>query len=103
WGYGSDYAGAEAERIVRRALELGITLFDTAEAYGLGKSERILGEALGEDRTRVFVATKIFPFLPLAPIVEQRAVASAARLGLRQIPLYQLHHPNPLVRPDATM
>ena len=50
WGYGASYADREAGTIVRRALELGITLFDTAEIYGFGRSERILGEALGEDR-----------------------------------------------------
>lgn len=103
WGYGESYAGAEAGRIVRRAVELGITLFDTAEAYGLGKSERILGEALGDDRSRVFIATKIFPILPVAPVVEQRAVASANRLGVQRLDLYQVHQPNPLVRDGTTM
>src|SRR6516225_6512562 len=80
WGYSQSYAGQEAYAIVRRALELGVTLFDTAELYGMGRSERILGEALGEDRESVFLATKIFtalPVLPVAPVVEQRAVASA--------------------------
>ena len=49
WGYGAPYAGAEAHAIVRRAVELGVTLFDTAEIYGFGRSERILGEAIGEE------------------------------------------------------
>ena len=40
WGYGSAYASQEAHAIVRRALEQGVTLFDTAEIYGLGRSER---------------------------------------------------------------
>jgi aryl-alcohol dehydrogenase-like predicted oxidoreductase len=88
---------------VRRALELGITLFDTAEIYGFGRSERILGEALGEDRDSVFIATKIFPLLPVAPVVEQRAVASANRLGVRRLDLYQVHQPNPLVRDGTIM
>jgi aryl-alcohol dehydrogenase-like predicted oxidoreductase len=96
WGYGPGYE-ADATAIVRRALELGVTLFDTAEIYGFGRSERILGAALGEDRTNVVVATKIFPLLPLAPIVQQRAVASAARLGVRSIDLYQVHQPNPVI------
>ena len=42
WGYGDVYDRQEAGRIVRRALELGVTLFDTAEVYGRGRSERIL-------------------------------------------------------------
>jgi aryl-alcohol dehydrogenase-like predicted oxidoreductase len=107
WGYGRDYAGQEAHAIVRRALELGVTLFDTAEIYGFGRSERILGAALGErlaqDRESVFLATKILPVLPAAPVVEQRAVASANRLGARRLDLYQVHQPNPLVRDGSLM
>src|SRR6266704_4602211 len=103
WGYGDAYAGSEARAIVRRALELGVTLFDTAEIYGFGRSERILGEAIGEDRDSVFLATKIFPLLPVAPVVEQRAVASANRLGARRLDLYQMHQPNPLVRDGTIM
>jgi aryl-alcohol dehydrogenase-like predicted oxidoreductase len=102
WGYGEDYAGQQARDIVRRALDLGVTLFDTAEMYGFGRSERILGEALGDERESVFLATKLFPVLPVAPVVEQRAVASAGRLGTRRIDLYQVHWPNPLV-PDGTI
>ena len=103
WGYGQSYAGQEAHAIVRRAIELGVTLFDTAEMYGFGRSERILGEALGEDRESVFLATKLFPVLPVAPVVEQRAVASANRLGTRRLDLYQVHWPNPLVRDGTIM
>ena len=103
WGYGQSYAGQEARAIVRRAVELGVTLFDTAELYGFGRSERILGEAIGEDRESVFLATKIFPLLPVAPVVEQRAVASANRLGARRIDLYQVHQPNPVVRDGTIM
>jgi aryl-alcohol dehydrogenase-like predicted oxidoreductase len=103
WGYGEPYAGQEAHAIVRRALELGITLFDTAEIYGYGRSERILGVALGDDMESVFLATKIFPIVPVAPVVEQRAVASANRLGARRLDLYQVHQPNPLVRDGTIM
>jgi aryl-alcohol dehydrogenase-like predicted oxidoreductase len=103
WGYGDGYAGSVARDIVRRAVDLGVTLFDTAEVYGLGRSERILGEALGERRESVFLATKILPVLPVAPVVEQRAVASANRLGTRLLDLYQVHGPNPLVSDRTTM
>jgi aryl-alcohol dehydrogenase-like predicted oxidoreductase len=103
WGYGESYAGQQAHAIVRRALELGVTLFDTAELYGFGRSERILGEALGEDRESAFLATKILPVLPVAPVVEQRAVASANRLRTRRLDLYQVHQPNPVVRDGTTM
>jgi aryl-alcohol dehydrogenase-like predicted oxidoreductase len=103
WGYGDAYAQQEARAITRRALELGVTLFDTAEIYGFGRSERILGQALGEDAAAVFVATKILPVLPVAPVVEQRGVASANRLGVRRLDLYQVHQPNPVVRDGTIM
>ena len=103
WGYGEAYSGRAARDIVRRAVDLGVTLFDTAEVYGFGRSERILGEALGDRRESVFVATKLLPVLPLAPVVEQRAVASASRLGTRRIDLYQVHWPNPLVADGTIM
>jgi len=106
WQFGSrewGYAGQEAHAIVRRAVELGVTLFDTAEIYGLGRSERILGAALGDDRDSVFLATKLFPLLPVAPVVEQRAVASANRLGARRLDLYQVHQPNPVIRDGTIM
>ena len=110
WGYGSDYAGGddstgEAGRIVARARELGVTVYDTAEAYGFGRSERILGRALAETggTDGLVVATKIFPLLPTAAVVQQRAVASAQRLGVRTIDLYQVHQPNPFVSDGTTM
>jgi aryl-alcohol dehydrogenase-like predicted oxidoreductase len=102
WGYGEDYASGPARDIVTRALALGVTLFDTAEVYGLGKSERILGEALGAERTEVALASKVFPVAPFPPIVKQRAHASARRLQVQRIPLYQVHQPNPLV-PDSVI
>ncbi|MBO4209261.1 aldo/keto reductase [Micromonospora echinofusca] len=102
WGYGPEYE-RRAAQIVRRALDLGVTLYDTAEVYGFGRSERILGAALGDDRSKVVLASKILPVLPVAPVVEQRAVASAARLGVGSIDLYQVHQPNPVVRDRSTM
>jgi aryl-alcohol dehydrogenase-like predicted oxidoreductase len=105
WGYGADYDEREAGRIVARARELGITVFDTAEIYGFGRSERILGAALRDTggTDGVVVATKVFPVLPTAPVVQQRGVASAQRLGVRRIDLYQVHAPNPLVGDGTTM
>ncbi|WP_137144567.1 aldo/keto reductase [Mycolicibacterium sp. CR10] len=102
WGYGDDYASGPARDIVVRARALGVTLFDTAEIYGFGKSERILGEALGDDRSKVAVASKVFPVAPFPAVVKQRARASAHRLQLDRIPLYQIHQPNPVV-PDSVI
>jgi aryl-alcohol dehydrogenase-like predicted oxidoreductase len=108
WGYGQDYAhgpDSEAARIVARALELGVTVFDTAEAYGFGRSERILGEALDRadaDPATTVVASKILPVLPVDQVVVQRGTSSAARLR-RRIDLYQVHQPNPVVGDRTTM
>src|SRR5437764_1008057 len=101
WGYGKEYLEKDAIDIVHRALELGVTLIDTAEIYGFGKSERAVGRALEGRRQEAFIATKVFPVLPIAPIVEQRGRASAKRLGLDTIDRYQIHPPNPLV-PTST-
>ncbi len=95
WGYGESYDSREAHAIVKRALELGITLFDTAEIYSDGRSERILGRALGSDRDSVFIATKLFPLVPISRVVYSRALASAHRLGVSHLDLYQVHWPNP--------
>src|SRR5215831_9465781 len=103
WGYGDAYARSVAKAIVRRALELGVTLFDTAEIYGFGRSERILGAALGDNVESIFLATKILPIMPVAPVVEQRGVASASRIGARRLDLYQVHQPNPAVRDGTIM
>ncbi len=102
WGYGDSYASGPARDIVTRARELGVTLFDTAEVYGLGKSERILGEALGADRADVVVASKLFPVAPFPAVIKRRAAGSASRLQLTKIPLYQVHQANPLV-PDSVI
>lgn len=103
WGYGDDYATGPARDIVRRARELGVTLFDTAEVYGFGRSEKILGEALGGERSSVVVASKLFPVAPLPAVVRNRFEGSARRLQLAKIPLYQVHQPNPVVPDSVTM
>lgn len=110
WGYGAEYARSGARQVVRRALELGVTVFDTAEIYGLGRSERILGAALratleetGGDRDSLIVASKITPVFPVSAVVQQRGVASAARLGVGRIDLYQVHAPNPVIRDGTIM
>jgi len=97
WGYGKEYLEKDAIDIVHRALDLGVTLVDTAEIYGFGKSERAVGRALEGRRGEAFIATKIMPVLPIPPVVVQRGHASLRRLGVDVIDLYQIHQPNPLV------
>lgn len=97
WGYGRAYERETARQITRRAIDLGVNLLDTAEVYGFGRSEEILGRALEGVRDRAFVATKLFPAAPFAPITAWRARESARRLGVDHLDLYQLHWPNRLV------
>jgi aryl-alcohol dehydrogenase-like predicted oxidoreductase len=99
WGYGPAFVEGEALRITQRALDLGINLIDTAEVYGFGKSERVVGRAISGRRDEAFVATKIAPAVPFDPVVRQRAMGSRRRLGVESIDLYQAHWPNPVIPP----
>jgi len=102
WGYGPTYANQIAGLIVRRALDLGINLIDTAEVYGIGRSERIVGEAIRGRRDDVFLASKLFP-VGLPFMTEARALGSARRLGVERIDLYQQHWESPMFPARATM
>jgi aryl-alcohol dehydrogenase-like predicted oxidoreductase len=96
WGWGREFGPAEATAICKRALALGITLFDTAERYGGGDSERVLGRAVTEPGVReaAQIATKLQPrgSSPAATVTAARA--SLDRLGTDHIDLYQLHWPD---------
>ena len=102
WGWGSELDYETAIKIVHRALELGINFFDTAEVYGSGKSEEILGEALEGSREQAFIATKVAP--PLRPDrIMRSATDSLSRLKVEAIDLYQLHAPDRNVPLERTM
>jgi aryl-alcohol dehydrogenase-like predicted oxidoreductase len=99
--FGKRTPAVESERIVRRALERGVRVFDTANVYNDGESERILGRALGADRGRAVVATKVgFGRVGgkpegLSPASLQRAIAgSLERLGTAHVDVYYLHVPD---------
>lgn len=101
WGYGETYATVTAPALVRRAAELGITMLDTAEAYGSGRSERILGAAVAELppelRDPLIVATKFLPIAPAEPVVAWQAAGSRRRLGTEALDLLYAHWKNPFV------
>lgn len=92
-----------ARGIIERALALGITLFDTAEGYGFGRSERLLGSALADRSDDAVVTTKFFPLIPLPGVTRRHAQASRDRLRMSRIPLYLLHMPNPVFPDDVIM
>src|SRR6184192_2173818 len=88
-GAGWGAAPAESDRLaaVRRALELGITFFDTAPTYGDGASEHLLGRALKADRDRVAIATKVGPRDDPRRSLE----TSLRRLATEYVDLIQVH------------
>jgi len=89
----------EIEReIVRISLENGINWFDTAEAYGWGRSEEAVNRALSSlgidpNRDDIFIATKWFPFFRFASSIGRTIGERRSRLGAYPIDLYQIHMP----------
>ncbi|GAB4493061.1 MAG: aldo/keto reductase [Anaerolineales bacterium] len=99
WNYGKGYSDADIEAGFRIALENGVHFVDTAEIYGNGRSERLLGQFIKNSGKPVIVATKFFP-LPwrwTKNSVTSALRASLERLGLERVDLYQIHWPSPLV------
>jgi aryl-alcohol dehydrogenase-like predicted oxidoreductase len=99
WGVVDD---AESTAAIRRGIELGVRFFDTADVYGTGHSEEVLGRALGSDRDRVAIATKfghtfdegtgVITGTDVSPKYVRRACeASLRRLRTDRIDLYQCH------------
>ncbi len=99
WGEVDD---DESVRAIRRAMDLGVTFFDTADSYGCGHSERVLARALGPRRDQVVIATKVglmfdederqFTGRSAEPQYIRRACdQSLRRLNTEVIDLYQLH------------
>ena len=94
WTYGEDFDRKDIDRVWRRALELGVSWFDTAEIYGDGASETIIGELLAKEKARPpMIATKIYPEGKSLASVRKAAQGSLKRLGLDIIDLYQVHWP----------
>ena len=105
----SDFYGpaedARSVSVIHRALELGITFFDTADIYGVGANERLVGRALADRRDRAVIATK-FGNLRAADgtflgvngrpeYVRQACEASLTRLGIDSVDLYYQHRVDP--------
>ncbi|WP_101397361.1 aldo/keto reductase [Phycicoccus duodecadis] len=98
--------------VVDAAIDAGITLFDTADSYGDGASEELLGQALGSRRDQVVLATKFgmgehhaehFGAHGSRRYVRRAVEASLRRLGTDHIDLYQLHRPDPITPLEETL
>lgn len=90
WGNNTPTKPAEA---VRAAIDGGINLFDTAEVYGNGAADQVLGQALGADRKRVLIASKVLPQNCSPARLRAACEANLRRLGTDYIDLYQIHWP----------
>jgi aryl-alcohol dehydrogenase-like predicted oxidoreductase len=105
WQYGHGYGDREVQQAFLASLNEGIRFIDTAEIYGNGRSERLLGQFLKETDQPLLIATKFLPFpwrFGKASIV--RALkASLSRLGVESVDLYQIHWPSPLMSIDTMM
>lgn len=112
--FGTRISGEVVQEIVDAAIESGITLFDTADIYGRGESETLLGEALNSRRDEVVVATKFGMDMQGANgpdwgargsrrYIRTAVEASLRRLGTDWIDLYQLHRPDPATPIEETL
>ncbi|HUY57709.1 MAG TPA: aldo/keto reductase [Candidatus Micrarchaeaceae archaeon] len=97
WGYGTEYSQADSLAVIQRALELGVTVFDTAELYGAGRSEMLVGSALSSWEGERFLATKFLPIMPFPRVMLSHCAGSLDRLQVPLVDLYQVHWSNPAV------
>ncbi len=94
WKMGENAAKATDEiRSLRAAIDLGMTLIDTAEMYGSGGSERIVGEAISGRRDEVFLVSKVLPSNASRRGTVEACEESLQRMGTDHIDLYLLHWP----------
>ena len=81
----------QTKKALRAAYDAGITTFDTAEVYGNGHSERIIGQALGDIREKIVLATKVFSNHLKYEQVVKACERSLKNLNTDYIDLYQIH------------
>ena len=99
WQYGRGYTDDDIAEAFRTSMAAGINLVDTAEVYGAGRSEHLLGNFIKTTTQPVIVATKFFPipYRFTRKSVVRALRGSLVRLGLERVDLYQLHWPSPVV------
>ena len=92
WGMGERHTGrADEVRALRHGLDLGLSLIDTAEMYGEGGAEEVVGEAIAGRRDAVFLVSKVYPHNASAKGTVAACERSLRRLGTDRIDLYLLH------------
>ncbi len=105
WEYGRTHTEKDIREIFEASVRLGIRLVDTAEIYGSGLSERLLGKLMRETDQPVLVATKYFPWpwRLTKGSIPHALKGSLERLGRESVDLYQIHWPSPLMSPETMM
>jgi len=99
WGIksrkGKDYYNSW-KKSLRRGIELGLTHIDTAEFYGFGTSEKVVGDIISEyNRDDLFITSKLFPIHLNFRTMKKAASKSLKRLGINNFDLYLIHWPSP--------
>ncbi|MCD6483843.1 MAG: aldo/keto reductase [Candidatus Odinarchaeota archaeon] len=102
WDYGKTYTKEDLKKAFNTAIEAGITFFDTAEIYGGGKSEELLGDFAKDVRDEIVIASKVFAHHLLYKSVIKACKSSLERLKTDYLDLYQVHWPNPLIPMKST-
>jgi len=105
WEYDKDYHDNDIQAAYQYCVSAGVRFFDTAEVYGQGKSEKLLGQFLQQNETQIKIATKFMPYpwrLSKHSLVKALR-KSLSRLGLEKVDLYQIHMPLPPVTIETWM
>lgn len=105
WQFGQGYSEKEVHDAFKLSVDEGVRFVDTAEAYGNGMSERLLGQFIQETDQPVLIATKFFPF-PwrfFRSSIPRALKNSLERLRVESVDLYQIHLPTPLMSVDHMM
>lgn len=105
WRYGEDYGASQVREAFTTVVEAGVAFFDTAEVYGNGLSEKLLGQFMQTTPQPVQIATKYgpMPWRWTAQSVEEALTASLERLQQSQVTLYQVHWPFKFLMSEKTL
>lgn len=105
WQYGHGYGAEDVQRAFEISVTEGIRFVDTAELYGNGFSERLLGRLLQQTEQPVLIATKFFPWpwRIFKGALPRALKGSLARLGVESVDLYQIHWPSVSMSTDTLM
>ena len=105
WSFGQTHNEADIHAAFQISINEGVRFIDTAEVYGMGQSERFLGEMLKAAEQPALIATKFFPYPWRVHrwFMKDALKNSLERLGLERVDLYQIHWPSPIVPPETFM